>query len=144
MKQKYLKVAREYCRMLEPGQPQQSSYTPSVPTGPLDPDFRSEICELCEISSAESSPSFSSLPHHRLFDVLSLVGWEGAADEGVDAVVRGATSVKQEIEQLQAWLATVDWSQGLRCGISWLQCRACRGVPCRGSTEWGHDPACSS
>lgn len=38
----------------------------------------------------------------------------------------------------QARLALLDWQFGLRCGRDDHQCRECRGIPCRNSTEWLH------
>lgn len=53
------------------------------------------------------------------------------------STVSGRKPPLQEVIEQQEWLASVDWSQGLRCGITKQQCRVCRGVPCQGSTEWG-------
>jgi hypothetical protein len=75
----------------------------------------------------------------------------GGLFEGVDeAAVAKAYETKatlpsgkpplQQIEELQAWLATIDWRQGLKCSSTGMQCKVCKGVPCRGSTEWPREP----
>jgi len=52
------------------------------------------------------------------------------------ATLPGGKPPLQEVEEIQAWLATVDWRHGLRCGRTGEQCLTCKGLPCRNSTAW--------
>lgn len=111
---------------------------------------RSEKSERSSMKTPASTFSLSQLPSHPLF--------AGLDDRGEDPELLAQTSrvdpteydqfvqakdcttssrvMRDELEQLQAWLVTVDWRMGLRCGMSGQQCRICRGIPCLGSTEW--------
>ncbi|HKP51502.1 MAG TPA: hypothetical protein VJ183_02510 [Chloroflexia bacterium] len=52
------------------------------------------------------------------------------------ATLPGGKPPLQEVRELQEWLNAIDWRKGLRCGRSGQQCLTCKGIPCRGSTEW--------
>lgn len=52
------------------------------------------------------------------------------------ATIAGGTPPLVAVQALQAWLATVDWQSGLRCGQDGHQCRVCKGIPCQGSVSW--------
>jgi hypothetical protein len=56
------------------------------------------------------------------------------------ATIAGGKPPLQQVQELQDWLATIDWRYGLRCGISGQQCRVCKGLPCRGSKAWQPSP----
>lgn len=108
--QDYLKIAREF------------KESPSNEIAPASnvPAPQCEISELCEIS-----PFFEGID-------------DGAVARAYDtkATVPGQKPPLQQLEEQQAWLATIDWRQGLRCGLSGRQCKVCKGIPCHGSTEW--------
>lgn len=80
----------------------------------------SERSELCEIS-----PLFRDLH-------------EGAVARAYEtkATLPGGKPPTQEVQEMQAWLATIDWNKGLRCGRTTRQCLTCTGLACHGTREW--------
>jgi hypothetical protein len=59
------------------------------------------------------------------------------------ATLPGGVPPYQRVLQQQEWLSSIDWRYGLRCGISGQQCRVCKGMPCRDSTEWDQEAKCA-
>lgn len=89
--------------------------------------------------SSDQSPSSNDEPLNVAAMMPSLEEEEGvytAYDH--KATIAGQQPPYERVLQEQAWLATIDWraGYGLRCGKTGHQCRVCRGLPCRDSTEW--------
>jgi hypothetical protein len=54
------------------------------------------------------------------------------------ATIPGQMPPFQRVKALEAWLASIDWRYGLRCGKTGEQCVVCKGLPCINSIEWPH------
>jgi hypothetical protein len=137
MDQSYLNIIKEFVASREDVVPE--SPPPNDSTGcvisvlsvisPDEPTWREQIEAI-----TPETPEFNG--QRVITEAMPPIGLDSNGAYDGKATLPGAVPPLQAAQELQEWLAGIDWRYGLRCGISGLQCRHCRGIPCEGSTEW--------
>jgi hypothetical protein len=147
VKQDYLRIAREYMeRAGEQTTAEDVTHrAPNRPTADTGAVSDATVCEISEIS--EISPdrqALASLAAEYVQGREQITGNLGIDTPSTSpgawehkSTLPGQPSPAEQIAVLQEWLTGIDWRQGLRCGLTGKQCRACKGIPCRDSTAWG-------
>lgn len=105
------------------------SFQPAPPANVPRCLTQREISEISEIRYQAVQRSVSE-------SLRSINEGEIARAHNDKATVSGGEPPRIVIERQQAWLATIDWSRGLRCGSTNKQCLRCTGLPCHDSTAW--------
>ncbi len=102
--------------------------------------FREKRTTAQEIGSQAGADQEQNTSGHEINEIneRSELMFVTAHPEAYDdkATIAGGIPPMQKVIERLAWLDTIDWSIGMRCGLSGQRCKVCKGAPCRDSTEW--------